>query len=56
MWARPLFWGEFLIPSARFFWARRELDSQVIEVRGVISKWDGTTNGIVSSLRALTCI
>ena len=30
----------------------RELDSQVIEVSGVISKWDGTTNVIVSSLRA----
>ena len=31
----------------------RELDSQVIEVSGVISKWDGTTNVIVSSLRAI---
>ena len=31
----------------------RELDSQVIEVSGVISKWDGTTNVIVSSLRAV---
>ena len=32
---------------------RRELDSQVIEVSGVVSKWDGTTNVIVSSLRAI---
>ena len=31
----------------------RELDSQVIEVSGVISQWDGTTNVIVSSLRAI---
>ena len=32
---------------------QRELDSQVIEVSGVISRWDGTTNVIVSSLRAI---
>ncbi len=32
---------------------RRELDSQVIEVRGVVSKWDGTTNVIVTSLRPI---
>ena len=32
---------------------RRELDSQVIEVSGVVSRWDGTTNMIASSLRAI---
>ncbi|MCY3902652.1 MAG: DNA polymerase III subunit alpha [Caldilineaceae bacterium] len=32
---------------------RRELDSQVIEVNGVVSKWDGTTNVIVTSLRPI---
>ena len=32
---------------------RRDLDSQVIEVNGVVSRWDGTTNVIVSSLRAV---
>ena len=32
---------------------RRELASQVIEVNGVVSRWDGTTNIIVSDLRAV---
>ena len=27
---------------------RRELGSNVVEVRGVVSRWDGTTNVIVS--------
>ncbi len=42
-----ILWGDVF---ARY---RRELDSQVIEVSGVVSKWDGTTNVIVSSLRAI---
>ena len=42
-----ILWGDVF---ARY---SRELDSQVIEVSGVISKWDGTTNVIVSSLRAV---
>ena len=32
---------------------RRELGSNVVEVRGVVSRWDGTTNVIVSDLRAV---
>ena len=32
---------------------RRELGSQVVEVRGEVSRWDGTTNVIVSDLRAV---
>ena len=32
---------------------RRELGSQVVEVRGEVSRWDGTTNVIVSDLRAI---
>ena len=32
---------------------RRELGSNVVEVTGVISRWDGTTNVIVSDLTAL---
>ena len=32
---------------------RRELGSNVVEVRGVVSRWDGTTNVIVSDLRAI---
>ena len=42
-----ILWGDVF---ARY---SRELDSQVIEVSGVVSKWDGTTNVIVSSLRAI---
>ena len=30
---------------------RRELGSQVILVRGVVSRWDGTTNIVVSDVR-----
>ncbi|MCE2458219.1 MAG: hypothetical protein J4G14_10445, partial [Dehalococcoidia bacterium] len=30
---------------------RRELGSQVIEVSGVVSKWDDTTNVIASDVR-----
>ena len=33
---------------------RRELGSQVVEVRGEVSRWDGTTNVIVSDLRAVS--
>ena len=32
---------------------RRDLGSQVVEVRGEVSRWDGTTNVIVSDLRAV---
>ena len=32
---------------------RRELGSQVVEVRGEVSRWDGTTNVVVSDLRAV---
>ena len=32
---------------------RRELGSQVVEVRGEVSRWDGTTSVIVSDLRAV---
>ena len=32
---------------------RRELGSNVVEVTGVVSRWDGTTNVIVSDLRAV---
>ena len=32
---------------------RRELASQVVEVNGVVSRWDGTTNIIVSDLRTV---
>ena len=32
---------------------RRALGSQVILVHGVVSRWDGTTNVIVSAVRAL---
>ena len=32
---------------------RRELGSQVVEVRGEVSRWDGTTNVIVCDLRAV---
>ena len=32
---------------------RRELGSQVVEVRGEVSRWDGTTNVIVSDLWAV---
>ena len=32
---------------------RRELGSQVVEVKGEVSRWDGTTNVIVSDLRAV---
>ena len=32
---------------------RRELGSQVIEVSGVVSRWDDTTNVIVSDVRAV---
>ena len=42
-----ILWGDVF---ARY---SRELDSQVIEVRGTVSKWDGTTNVIVTSLRAI---
>lgn len=42
-----ILWGDLF---ARY---SRELDSQVIEVNGTVSKWDGTTNVIVSSLRAI---
>ncbi len=33
--------------------SRRELGSNVVEVTGVVSRWDGTTNVIVSGLRAV---
>ena len=42
-----ILWGDVF---ARY---SREVDSQVIEVNGTVSKWDGTTNVIVSSLRAI---
>ena len=32
---------------------RRELGSQVVLVRGEVSRWDGTTNVIVSDLKAV---
>ncbi len=32
---------------------RRELGSNVVEAMGVVSRWDGTTNVIVSDLRAV---
>ena len=32
---------------------RRELGSQVVEVRGRVSRWDGTTNVIATGLRAV---
>ena len=41
-----------LWPSV-FARCRRELASQVVEVKGVVSRWDGTTNIIVSDLRAV---
>ena len=34
-----------------FAMRRRELGSQVILVRGVVSRWDGTTNIVVSDVR-----
>ena len=33
---------------------RRDLGSQVVEVRGEVFRWDGTTNVIVSDLRAVS--
>ena len=42
-----ILWGDVF---ARY---SRELDSQVIEVNGTVSKWDGTTNVVVTSLRAI---
>ena len=33
---------------------RRELGSNVIEARGVVSRWDGTTNVIASDVRAVS--
>ena len=32
---------------------RRELSSQVVEVTGRVSRWDGTTNVIATDLRAV---
>ena len=32
---------------------RRELGSQVVEIRGRVSRWDGTTNVIATDLRAV---
>ena len=32
---------------------RRELDSQVVELTGWVSRWDGTTNVITTNLRAV---
>ena len=32
---------------------RRELDSQVVELTGRVSRWDGTTNVIATNLRAV---
>ncbi len=42
-----ILWGDVF---ARY---SRELDSLVIEVRETVSKWDGMSNVIVTSLRAI---
>ncbi|MXY97356.1 MAG: hypothetical protein F4Z29_06305, partial [Gemmatimonadetes bacterium] len=36
-----------------FAQCRRELGSNVVKVKGVVSRWDGTTNVIVSDVKAL---
>ena len=36
-----------------FSWRRGELGSQVVEVRGRVSRWDGTTNVLAKDLRAV---
>ena len=36
-----------------FAQCRRELESNVVEVKGVVSRWDGTPNVIVSDVKAL---
>ena len=42
---------QIILWSRVFERCRRELGSQVIEVSGVVSRWDGTTNVIVSDVR-----
>ena len=44
---------QIILWSRVFERCRRELGSQVIEVSGVVSRWDGTTNVIVSDVRAV---
>ena len=36
-----------------FLRKRRELQSQIVLARGTVSRWDGTTNLVVSDLRAI---
>lgn len=36
-----------------FVRSRRELDSQLLVAHGMVSRWDGTTNAIVSRLERL---
>ena len=44
---------QIILWSQVFERCRRELGSQVIEVSGVVSRWDDTTNVIVSDVRAV---
>ncbi len=44
---------QIILWSRVFERCRRDLESQVIEVSGVVSRWDGTTNVIVSDVRAV---
>ena len=44
---------QIILWSRVFERCRRELGSQVIEVSGVVSRWDDTTNVIVSDVRAV---
>ena len=45
--------AQIILWTRVFARCRRELGSQVVEVRGDVSRWDGTTNVIVSDLRAV---
>ena len=44
---------QVIVWSALFARRRRELGSQVVEVTGRVSRWDGTTNVIATDLRAV---
>ena len=43
--------AQLILWAKVFAMRRRELGSQVILVRGVVSRWDGTTNVVVSDVR-----
>ena len=45
--------SQLILWSKVFARCRKELGSQVIQARGVVSKWDGTVNVIVSDVKAI---